>query len=350
MNILIVVPSFKILGGVANHYMGLHPHWTNRISYCVYGKRPNVPAFLCLIPDFFIFVFKLLFTKVDVVVVNPSLRNYQLKRDAVYLKTALFLNKKVVTFIHGWDYDVATSLENNPKWFQQTYGKSKFIYVLCSDFKESLKRMNLQAPIILTSTKVSTELLEGFDIAKRTGRIKRILFLARVEKTKGIFITINAFSILKKKYKDLKLSICGSGSALDEAKKYVEEFEIKDIIFYGNIGGEKIRKQFTDSDIYILPTTHGEGMATSVLEAMAFGLPVVSRPVGGVKDFFINGKMGELTDSLFSEEYARIIEEMIKHPEQVKEISKTNHEYAVKHFLASAVVDKYEDDIKRYCR
>ncbi|WP_297905630.1 glycosyltransferase family 4 protein [uncultured Parabacteroides sp.] len=347
MNILIVVPSFKILGGVANHYMGLHPHWKKHISYCVYGKRLHVPAVLCLIPDYLMFVIKLLFCKVDLVIVNPSLRSYQLKRDAVYLRTAKFFGKKVVTFIHGWDYAVAAQFEKNPIWFQRNYGNSQFIYVLCSDFKQSLEKMKLNIPVILTSTKVSDSLIDNFDIKVREGKIYQILFLARIEKSKGIFITLDTFALLKKQIPNLKLSVCGSGSALEEAKQYVVEHGINDVVFYGNISGEQIKKQFKESDLYILPT-HGEGMATSVLEAMAFGLPIVSRPVGGVKDFFVNEKMGILTESFLPEDYAEIIGRMIDNPQKVKAISETNHKYAIKHFLASAVAKKYEKDIERY--
>lgn len=348
MNIVIVVPLFKILGGVANHYMGLYPHWKNNVSYCTYGKRPHIPAFICLIPDYLNFIFRLLFTKIDLVIVNPSLRSYQLKHDAVYLRTAKFFGKKVVTSINGWDYKVASQFEKNPRWFQRNYGKSEFIYVLCSDFKQSLEKMELNIPIVLTSTKVSDALVEDFDIKTRKGKIHQILFLARVEKSKGIFVTLDAFALLKAQNPNLKLSVCGSGSALEEAKQYVAEHDIADVIFHGNIGGEQIKKQFKESDLYILPT-HGEGMATSVLESMAFGLPIVSRPVGGVKDFFIDEKMGVLTESLCPEDYAGIISRMIGNPQSVKAMSEVNHEYAMKHFLASAVAEKYEKDIDLYC-
>lgn len=53
--------------------------------------------------------------------------------------------------------------------------------------------------------------------------------------------------------------------------------------------GKLLSEQFESGDIYILPT-YFEGMATSVLEAMAFGLPIITTPTGGVKDFFKKGK------------------------------------------------------------
>lgn len=46
-------------------------------------------------------------------------------------------------------------------------------------------------------------------------------------------------------------------------------------------------------------------MPTVVLEAMAFGLPVVTRAVGGLCDFFEDGKMGRITNSMNPMDYAK---------------------------------------------
>ena len=345
MNLLIVVPSFKILGGVANHYMGLHPHWTYYVKYCLQGKRTNLPAVVTLIPDFIGFILRLIFTKVDVVILNPSLRNYQLSRDSIYCKIARFFGKPVVTFIHGWDPKVAEHLIENPKKFLNSFGKSKFIYCLYSKFKEDLLKMGVKCPVYLTTTKVTDKLIEDYNIKTRTGKIKNLLFLARLEENKGIFILLDSYKILKEKYPDISLTICGTGSAETQAKEYVKKYVLKDVDFKGNVKGEKLIEAFKKADIYILPTTHGEGMATSILEAMAFGLPIISRPVGGVNDFFENGRMGYLIESLNPEDYAKYIEKLIQNPILTKDISFYNHEYAVARFLASKVTQKFEIDL-----
>ena len=90
-------------------------------------------------------------------------------------------------------------------------------------------------------------------------------------------------------------------------------------------------------------------MATSVLEAMAMGLIVVSRPVGGVVDFFENGKMGYLLESLDPQDYADTIDKIIVNRALAKQMAENNYKYANEHFLASKVAKKFEEDINKYC-
>ena len=345
--ILIITPSFSILGGVANHYQGLKPYWKNKVDHVFYGKRKNIPAILTLIPDLFFFVLRIISVNYDVVIINPSLRPYQVKRDGLYLLIASLLGKKVITFIHGWNNDYAIELRKS-KLFRMIYGRSQFIYVLYSEFKKSLENILPNVPILLTTTKVKDDLLKSFDISNRTGKIQTLLFLARTDKQKGLDITIKTFEILKLKYPHLRLNICGTGNALEDAKKYVLEKNINDVNFKGHIVGETVAEEFKEGDIYILPSL-GEGMATSILEAMAFGLPIISRPVGGINDFFKNGKMGYLLDSLSPEDYAQQIQYLIDNPIIVQKMASYNNNYAKEHFFASKVAETFETDINNYC-
>src|SRR5690554_8211066 len=78
-------------------------------------------------------------------------------------------------------------------------------------------------------------------------------------------------------------------------------------------------------------------MPTSVLEAMAFGLPIISRPVGGLVDFFEEDKMGYLIESLDPKEYADKIVQLLENNQKMKEIGIYVHIYAKKHFMDSKV-------------
>ncbi|MFK7779184.1 MAG: glycosyltransferase family 4 protein, partial [Gimesia sp.] len=86
-----------------------------------------------------------------------------------------------------------------------------------------------------------------------------------------------------------------------------------------------------------------EGLPNTVLEAMAFGMPVITRPVGGLADIFEDGNMGALVQGKSAEEIASCLEQMIHEPEKMAEIGRYNATYAKEHFMASVVAGKLVD-------
>ncbi len=123
--------------------------------------------------------------------------------------------------------------------------------------------------------------------------------------------------------------------------QYIERSHVKDINILGYVSGKTKIEAFQKADIYLFPTYY-EGMPNSVLEAMAYGLPVITRPVGGIKDFFEDGKMGYLSNSLSPKVIASNIERLIVNPNLANKIGKYNHEYAKRHFGSSQVIQRIE--------
>ena len=93
------------------------------------------------------------------------------------------------------------------------------------------------------------------------------------------------------------------------------------------------------SDLFLLPTAHGEGMPNCVLEAMAAGLPVVTCPVGGIKDFFLDGRHGCLIGGNHSAQIAKAIRQLLNDNGLRDEIAKYNAAFAKKYFSAEKVAD-----------
>ena len=57
--------------------------------------------------------------------------------------------------------------------------------------------------------------------------VNNILFLARIEKAKGIYTAINAFNLAFQINKDLTFTVAGDGSALSKAKEYCKNNKTK---------------------------------------------------------------------------------------------------------------------------
>lgn len=341
MKILINTPELSLSGGVANHYRGLLPFWKMNVHYNYIGGRNKIPGILILPYDFVKFFFICLFGKYDLVVLNPSLGLTALKRDAVFLKIATFTKKKTIVFWHGWSPDVAKIINNNPNSFTKKYKLARLHLVLSSSFKNDLIKWGITSPIFLTTTKVDDRLLTNFTIQKKQNQEFTILFLTRIEVYKGIFIVLEACKQFLHQDSKIKLVIAGDGSQLDAAKEFVSNNNLCNVSFLGNLKGQQLIQAFKNANLYILPS-YSEGMPTSVLEAMAFGLPIITRPVGGLNDFFEDSKMGFLVESLDSNDFSEKIKYCINNNQLMDEISFYNYNYARRHFLGSQVAEKLE--------
>lgn len=347
MKILVNTPRLIPQGGVANHYLGLRKYWSEQVLYNPIGKTSNRSGTgIFRLPwNIVVFIYRIIVYKPDIIVLNPSLSKSALIRDRIFLKISVALKQKVVVFIHGFDKSNIDKI--NIKKLTTDLNKCQCLFLLADEFRQIVKSWGVRIPIHLTTTKVDDELVRDFDISQRTGKIINILFLARITEQKGIYIALRALKKLKSYYPYLKMRVVGDGSALETAKKMCIDEEIGDVIFLGSLSGKDVANEYINADLYLFPTYH-EGMPTTVLEAMSFGLPIITRPVGGLCDFFQNGKMGQMIDSLDYNDFADAVELLLNDEEKVKTISITNYKYAKEHFMASKVAKDIEETLRKY--
>lgn len=346
MKILINTPRLIPQGGVANHYLGLRPYWNEQVLYNPIGKRGRKQGTgkYWMPLDLLVFIWRILFYSPNIILLNPSFSRSALVRDLIFLRVARFFRKPVAIFIHGFDKKTVQDIDL--KYVVNCFNSCKCMFVLAKEFVDILVSWGVTVPIYLTTTKVDDNMLKGFDIGIRAGEVKTLLFLARITENKGVFIALDTFKILQQTHEELQLKIVGGGPDLERVKQYVAQNEIRNVFFTGPLDGEQVSEAFVQSDLYLFPTFHAEGMPTSVLEAMAFGLPVITRPVGGLVDFFVNGQMGEMIDSFDANDFALVVEKYLNDSILVKNVSMFNHEYATSHFLASEVAKSMESIFK----
>lgn len=123
-------------------------------------------------------------------------------------------------------------------------------------------------------------------INKQNKYSKYFLFAAYLNINKGYDTLIKAFSLIKEKYYDWKLVICGTGD-VKEVKKLIRKYGVESQVeLPGWIVGEDKERFFKNAFAYCM-TSKQEGLPMSVLESMSYGVPVISTPVGCLPDFLI---------------------------------------------------------------
>ena len=352
MRVLILHPEFENQGGVSNLYKQLQNKFKIPTLHFVIGKRTKEKGFISLIfrmfLDYFRFVMCLKTNNIDLVHINPSLDMKSFIRDGMFALLARLNKKKIVVFFHGWEKSFEARIEHSLVWrFRFFFGKSDAFIVLSDQFKKTLERWGITQPIYKGVTVIDDDDLSGFDIQnalkKRQSSEKwRVLFLSRILRDKGIYETIEAVSVLKAKYPIIELIVAGDGDELENVKSLVHNLNMSNVTFVGYVRGEEKRHIFEKSQVFCYPTYYGEGLPTCAIEAIAYGLPVITRPVGGLVDFFKNEEHGFISDSLNPNFFANLIERLLLDKELYKKISLSNYQYAQNNFLASGTALRLE--------
>ena len=346
--ILIVTPYLQGLGGVANYFKAILPLLKRGpflIDHFQLGSVKSENKLLHPFIDQINFHNKIQ-KGYGLIHVNPSLNLKSFIRDGLLIQQAKKKGILVVVFFHGWEEKFAQLVEFFLlRLFRLIYGRSDAFIVLASDFKNKLRSWGITAPIYLQTTNVDFDLLNGFDIELKLQKLPerkrvRILYLARLEREKGIFETIDAVRLLRERQIDVVLSIAGDGPARREVEQYIQGPSILNecVNCLGYIRGQSKTDAFVNHDIYCFPSYFGEGMPTSVLEALAFGMPVITCSVGGLADIFHDGKMGAFVPPRNPKSIADKIEQLILDREKMATTARYNFQYA-KRFLAPNVAD-----------
>lgn len=113
----------------------------------------------------------------------------------------------------------------------------------------------------------------------------QILFVGRLEHTKGILEFINWF-ITFPRMRDFKLYLIGYGSLKESIIKKIEGFE--NIIFIGKTDNNTVLKFMSESEMFVLPSIF-EPWGVVIQEACLNGCYIVSSKNVGSSSFFIKG-------------------------------------------------------------
>ncbi len=340
--ILICVPSNNF-GGVANYYSCLRPFLNEDYEYLPIGlNNPQKISLISLIKSIKSFYNALNKKRYKIVIINPSLDYKSLIRDTILSFISKFFGLKTIIFFRGLDINYISLIKKIPIIIYPIIINANVIISLSFLWKSTLIKLGVKKPIYNETTTYSIKINKLIKSSSKNPQ--NILFMSRLEKSKGLYETIELYKILREKNKKVNLYICGDGSEKDNISKISTcDSNIK---FYGYVSGDEKIKILSESDIFVLPSD-SEGMPNVVLEAMAVGLPILTRPVGGIKDFFLNGEHGFITKSKSPEVFATYIERLIDDKKLYNYISLNNKAFAKGKFSPEVVAKRIENIVNK---
>lgn len=362
IRVLVTGPALRDEGGVAGYYLavlrGLRADSRFEVEYFELGSTTSSFGVMHPIADQLRFGGAIRRFRPDLVHVNPSLTLRSLVRDGLIIVQALLRRIPAVVMFHGWHDKTEAGVDGPLRWpFLMIYGRASGFLVLGRRFRDKLLGWGITAPIELETTTVPDTVMENFSLEDKLASLRgeataRILFLARLEPEKGVIETLEAVASLLRNGANVSLTIAGDGPAMGDVRSFVagNAWLGDRVTVAGYVRGEAKRALLTSHHIYSLPSDYREGMPTSVLEAMALGMPVVTCAVGGLADFFEDGRMGYLVPGRNASHIAEKLALLVNDRESAARMAQYNHGYAGRRFLSPDVARRVGDFYTRIVR
>lgn len=174
-----------------------------------------------------------------------------------------------------------------------------------------------------------------------------ILLAANYIEKKGHVYLIKAVKELIDEGYNIKCTFFGDGPLENSLKELTEKYKISDRFYFGRkVAHSEILNMYTDNkvDCVALPsivTDNGEkeGIPVSLMEAMAYKVPVISTNTGGIPEL-VDGKSGFLIEQKNYKELKAAIKSIIEDKEQVKNMVEEGYKKVYEEFYISTVTDK----------
>ena len=154
------------------------------------------------------------------------------------------------------------------------------------------------------------------------------VYFGRLSKEKGIETLLRVCNSLSSRF---PLKIIGTGPLMEELKE-----KYHGVVFTGYKAGAGLRNLVRKASFVVVPSEWYENCSMSVLEAMAYGKPIIGSRIGGIPEQVEDGKTGFLFEMGNVEELAAKMDLLAKSAELRKRMGKAAREKLEKEYSLDA--------------
>ena len=330
-NICMIVQNPMVKGGIAAVVNGYRDSQLGRDfniiyleSYCDGNK---IRKFFKGMVGYLHFIKVLYFDNIDIVHIHSSFGpSFYRKLPFIYMSN--ILKKPIINHIHGAEFDdFYVNASNNKKMLiSKAYNKCDMIIALSDEWKEQLS-------LIVPKERITV--IENYSrIAENVIRYKcnyQVLFLGMIGHRKGCYDIPEVIENVIKEFPCCKFVIAGDGEIEEIKSHLVEKGVEKNVIFPGWVRGEEKDRLLRESDVFFLPS-YNEGMPMSILDAMGYGLPIISTTVGGIPKIVHDGENGYTYKPGDVEGFSRGLKDLLRQEDLLLDFGKESMQI---------VMDKY---------
>lgn len=222
--------------------------------------------------------------------------------------------------------------EDTIKW-NGNIDRNKLVYIPNGIFMDEFKNLNYD---------------EGVYRRYNFGNGPLILSVGRILPRKGFIYLIDAAKKIKQRYPNARFAIAGpdSGDTQNLIKRINENDLSNNVFILGAVKREELMYLYSRADVFAIPSLY-EGLPTTLLEAMAFGIPTVGSNIDGIRAVIDNVIDGLLVPPANADILADNICLLLEDKNLVNKISKNSKE-KVKNYDWNIVASQIRKIYERY--
>jgi glycosyltransferase involved in cell wall biosynthesis len=274
---------------------------------------------------------------IQIVYFVPTVANIGMVRDFLCYKILRICYKgKMLIHLRGRLFYKNFSIK---KYMLKTMLNNNSIIFLDKTLESETEDLKIRKKTYILPNAVKNEIKEPeleiiYENRLRSAKI-RILFLSNMHKSKGWFTLLEACSILARK--NIPFQCVFAGSWLNKSNRqifddYVAQNNLTgDIKHVGFVDSERKRALLLESDVLVFPTIH-DTFPRVIIEAMHYGLPVISNPIAAIKTAVQHGETGYLLKNSTPEEIVDYLEVLYNDRNKAIELGKAGRKRFLKYY------------------
>lgn len=268
-------------------------------------------------------------------------------KDAPFVLLCKLFGRKIV--IHQHNKGMANDADRWPyRWLLPlVYNNTKVILLssrLYADIEKVVPRQN----VIICPNGIPDA---DYIYEERNNGVTKILFLSNLIESKGVLVLLDALKLLKDKGLQFICDIVGGETREINAKRFFDEVNNRGlngmVSYHGKQYGKDKEAFLRNADILAFPTFYqNECFPLVLLEAMQYGLPIVTTDEGGILDMVEDGVNGLICEKNDSVSLAERLELLINDEELRVRIGRVNMSKYKEQFKLDVFENKMAQIIK----
>lgn len=263
---------------------------------------------------------------------------------------ALILKKvgvpiKLVTTLYGYDLTTYVN-QNGMDVYQELFRLGDLFIYISEAGKEKISALGgEEKKMIKIPMGIEAEKIAFRERSLTSGEVVRLLSVGRLVEMKGRAYAIRAVAKLVTRY-PIQYDILGDGPLRKELQELIDALKVsKYIRLWGWVDTDKRNEMYEKAHLFIHPSVtasdgNQEGQGVVLLEAQAYGIPVIATRHGAFPDSVIDGKTGFLVPEKEIDALAERIEVLIQNSAEWPKIGSNGRQFVKVSFDAKKLIRK----------